>query len=57
MMDDVQMCKDLYLDYEKDSEAVVHEAHCTRCGRMYQIIDPPEESRTSEYKKYWNGNG
>lgn len=27
---------------------------CTRCGRFYEVLDPPREERETRYRDYWN---
>ena len=56
ILDDSQMCADVY-DYEGDEEAMVHFPHCPKCGRSYEIVDPPKDERDRDYKEYWNKNG
>ena len=57
ILDDSQMCSDLNVDYEGDEEAMVHFPHCPKCGRSYEIVDPPKDERDRDYKEYWNENG
>lgn len=46
---------DLCSDYADDDEAVIHYFLCSKCGRDYEIIDPPKEQRENDYKDYWIG--
>ena len=48
------MCNEASSDYEGDNEAVVHFLHCRKCGREYEIYDPPLDEREGDYKDYWN---
>ena len=57
ILDDSQMCADVNIDYEGDEEAMVHFSHCPKCGRSYEIFDPPKEEREKYYDEYWNENG
>ena len=42
--------------YREDDVAVVDYYNCERCGRSYEIFEPREEERDTDYAKYWNGN-
>lgn len=42
-------------DYDDDDTAVISSLHCPKCGRSYEIWDPPQEKRENEYKEYWEG--
>ena len=57
ILDDSQMCSDVNVDYEGDEEAMVHFSHCPKCGRSYEIVDPPKDERENYYSEYWNENG
>ena len=57
IQDDSQMCADVNVDYEGDEEAMVYFSHCPKCGRSYEIFDPPKEEREKYYDEYWNENG
>lgn len=57
ILDDSQMCADTNVDYEGDELAMVHYPHCPKCGRSYEIVDPPKEEREKYYNEYWNENG
>lgn len=57
ILDDSQMCADANVDYEGDELAMVHHSHCPKCGRSYEIVDPPKEEREKYYNEYWNENG
>lgn len=45
---------EVYDNYEGDDGAVIGYYTCTKCGRSYEIVDPPKEERDGEYKEYWN---
>lgn len=57
IQDDSQMCDDISDDYQGDTTAMVHYSHCPRCGRSYEVVDPPKDERESDYKEYWDENG
>ena len=57
IQDDSQMCADRFDDYKGDELATVHYSHCPKCGRSYEIVDPPKDERDRDYKEYWNENG
>jgi hypothetical protein len=44
-------------DYDDSDDAVINYYQCPKCGRNYEIWDPPQEKREEEYKEYWEGNG
>ena len=44
---------DSFGEYEEDDTAVVTYYHCEKCGRDYEICEPPREERESTYKDYW----
>lgn len=39
-------------EYDEDDDGIVSVWTCSRCGRMYEIIDPPREMK-SDYPEYW----
>ena len=43
--------------HSEDDTAVVSYYTCMRCGRDYEIVEPPKEEREGQYKDYWNGKG
>ena len=51
------MCADRFDDYKGDEKAMVHYSHCPKCGRNYEIVDPPKDERENYYSEYWNENG
>ena len=57
IQDDSQMCAERFDDYKGDELAMVHYSHCPKCGRSYEIVDPPKDERDRDYKEYWNENG
>ena len=57
IQDDSQMCADRFDDYKGDELAMVYYSHCPKCGRSYEIVDPPKDERDRDYKEYWNENG
>ena len=57
IQDDSQMCADRLDDYKGDELAMAHYSHCPKCGRSYEIVDPPKDERDRDYKEYWNENG
>lgn len=50
------MATDLCEEYREDDVAVVDYYNCERCGRSYEIFEPREEERDTDYAEYWNGN-
>ena len=53
--DSAEMAADSSDDFADDDTAVINYFHCRRCGRSYEVIDPPQEERETEYKEFWNG--
>ena len=49
------MATDLCEEYREDDVAVVDYYNCECCGRRYEIFEPKEEERDTDYAKYWNG--
>lgn len=45
---------DVCADYSEDDSAVCSFYICSRCGRDYEIIEPPQEERDQLYNNYWN---
>lgn len=51
-----EMAADVYPgEYEDDGSATVNELQCRRCGRMYEVLDPTEEERETDFRDYWDG--
>jgi len=44
---------DFIADYEDDDIAAVNYYVCSKCGRSYEIVDPCESERDSDYSEYW----
>lgn len=40
--------------YSETDTAMVMFMVCSRCGRDFEVFDPPESERESEYKEYWD---
>lgn len=40
--------------YDDDSDALVYYFKCNKCGREYEILDPPKDEREGTYHDYWN---
>lgn len=51
--DGTETVERLWPGYELDESAQVTFAHCIRCGRDYEIVDPTKEEREGTYKEYW----
>ena len=41
--------------YEDEDTAVIDYYRCDTCGRDYEIVEPNETERETEYRAYWNG--
>ncbi len=39
--------------YDDDDEAISSNYTCQRCGRFFEIYDPPKEEREEQYREYW----
>ena len=44
---------DVSLEYDENDTAIVYYLTCQRCGRDYEVFDPPTDARMNEYKDYW----
>lgn len=47
------MASDRIMEYSDDDTAVIYYYRCSHCGRDYEIVDPCEEERNTEYSAYW----
>lgn len=39
--------------YDEDDTATVSYYSCSRCGRSYEIIEPPKSERETFFNDYW----
>ena len=53
--DSDQNAADVCDGYDENDTAVISYYTCGKCGRSYEICDPPKKERENEYKDYWNG--
>ena len=49
-----EMASEHFDMYEKDEDALVYYFKCQKCGREFEITDPPLDEREGDYKDYWN---
>ena len=40
--------------FDEEDDAQVNWFLCERCGRDYEVVDPPREEREEKYSDYWN---
>lgn len=40
-------------NYTEDDSAIASYYTCQKCGRSYEVIEPPKEERETTYKDYW----
>lgn len=48
-----ELCWNSDYDVEGD-DGIISSYTCMKCGRDYEITDPPREERETTYKDYWN---
>ena len=48
-----EMANERIDEYDEDDTAMVNYYVCERCGRDFEIVDPPRKERLTTYKDYW----